>query len=78
MREVDPDVRSVLLIGHNPGLQELTVTLVGSGDAGTLGRLREKLPTGALVTLTLPFERWSELEPGSAELAAYVVPRELG
>jgi phosphohistidine phosphatase len=42
---------SVLLVGHNPGLQDLAVALAGGGDAETLARIRAKMPTGALATL---------------------------
>jgi phosphohistidine phosphatase len=69
---------SVLLIGHNPGLQDLALALAGGGGAGPLARLRAKMPTAALATLSAPVARWQELRPGEAELVAFVVPRELG
>jgi phosphohistidine phosphatase len=78
VREVEPRVRSVLPIGHNPGLQDLALALAGSGDEDGSRPLGEKLPTGALVTLALRVSRWAEVEPGSGELVGYVVPRELG
>jgi phosphohistidine phosphatase len=69
---------SVLLVGHNPGLHDLTLTLAGDGDAEILARLRAKMPTGALATLAAPVKRWRNLRPGGAELVGFVVPRELG
>ena len=68
---------SVLLVGHNPGLQDLAVALAEGGDAETLARLRAKMPTGALATLAAPVTRWRDLRPGGGELVAFVVPREL-
>ena len=68
---------SVLLIGHNPGLQDLALALAGGGDAETLARLGAKMPTAALATLSAPVTRWRDLTPGGAALAAFVVPREL-
>lgn len=68
LRDVDPDVSSVLVIAHNPGLEDLAAALGGT--------VPEKFPTGAFVTLALPGE-WAELEPDSCELTAFVVPREL-
>jgi phosphohistidine phosphatase len=68
---------SVLVVGHNPGLHDLAVSLAGGGDAELVSRLREKLPTGALVTLVSAVETWRQLRPGAAELTGYVVPREL-
>ncbi len=74
VRAVPDPVSSVLLIGHNPGLHELALSLAGRG-AG-LERLRERFPTGALATLAIP--SWAELGEGAAELVGFVVPRELG
>ncbi|HEY6698090.1 MAG TPA: histidine phosphatase family protein [Acidimicrobiales bacterium] len=76
LRVVPSEIGSVLLVGHNPGLQDLAVGLVGSGDPGLRERLETKLPTGALVTLELP-DDWDGMTWGSATLLAYVVPREL-
>ena len=78
LRKLPGTTTSVFLIGHNPGLQALTVALAGSGDRNALARLRTKMPTGALATLQAPAARWRNLRPGGAELVAFVVPRELG
>jgi phosphohistidine phosphatase len=75
LRRVPDDVRSVLLIGHNPGLQELALVLAREGEGRD--RLETKFPTAALATFTLA-EPWSRLSPGGAALAGYVVPRDLG
>jgi phosphohistidine phosphatase len=76
LREVPAPIASVLLIGHNPEVQELAVDLVGSGDGGLRERLVAKFPTGALATLEVPGD-WRDLAWGSATLLAFVVPREL-
>ena len=64
----------MLLIGHNPGLQLLALALASAGD--DLERLEAKLPTGGLATLAFATP-WSRLAAGDAELAAYVVPKQL-
>lgn len=69
-------VSSVMLIGHNPGLQDLALGLASRG--AYLPQLEEKFPTGALATLVVRSESWSALRPGEAELVDYVVPRQLG
>jgi phosphohistidine phosphatase len=76
LREVPAGIGSLLLVGHNPGLQDLAVDLVGSGDTGLRERLVTKFPTGALATLEVPGE-WHHLNWGAASLLAFVVPREL-
>jgi phosphohistidine phosphatase len=68
--------RSVMLIGHNPGLQDLALVLASRGPY--LPQLEEKFPTGALATLVVRSASWSALGPGEAELVDYVVPRQLG
>jgi phosphohistidine phosphatase len=76
LREVPSAIGSVLLVGHNPGLQDLAVDLVGSGDVGLRERLPTKFPTGALATLDVPGE-WHDLTWDVASLLAFIVPREL-
>jgi phosphohistidine phosphatase len=72
LRAVPEEMGSVLLIGHNPGLQDLALTLVSRGAHRE--RLAAKFPTAALATLALPSWR---LRPGDAELVDYVVPKQL-
>ena len=69
-------VSSVMLVGHNPGLQNLALVLASQG--AHLPQLEEKFPTGALATLVVRSASWSALGPGEAELVDYVVPRQLG
>jgi len=65
-----------LVVGHNPGLEDLARGLAGSGPADLLRRLHTKFPTGAVATLLVP-EPWADLRWSTAKLAGYVVPREL-
>lgn len=74
---VDADAESVLLIGHNPGLHELALELVGDGDGAVVEALRAGLPTAALVTLALDQTAWSDLAPGTVRLISLVTPRSL-
>ena len=73
LRSVPATVDSVMLIGHNPGLQDLALELARSSP--TADELAAKYPTAALATLELP--AWHELDHGTAELIALVRPREL-
>jgi phosphohistidine phosphatase len=74
LRELPQQADSAILIGHQPAIQELAVRL--AGDGADLPRLRAKFPTAALATLLIAGE-WEELEPGCAELVAFVKPKEL-
>jgi phosphohistidine phosphatase len=72
VRQLPETSDSVMLIGHNPAIQELAACL--AGDDGELAG--QKFPTGALATLTFAGP-WRALRAGGAELAAFVRPREL-
>jgi phosphohistidine phosphatase len=74
VRRLPDAVGSVMLVGHNPGLQDLAL-LLAAGD-GEAARVEAKFPTGALATLTLT-TTWSGLAPAEATLAGYAVPRDL-
>jgi phosphohistidine phosphatase len=64
LHEVPDEVASVMLIGHNPGMQQLAFDLAGLDD---------KFPTAALATLAC--DGWSDLQ--RAELVDYVKPKDL-
>jgi phosphohistidine phosphatase len=72
-----PDARSVLVVGHNPGLQEVATQLIAAGDLDDRERLREKLPTGGLVVIDFAIEDWAKLHARSGRLERFVVPRML-
>ncbi|HEY1330938.1 MAG TPA: histidine phosphatase family protein [Actinomycetota bacterium] len=75
IRAVDPSVRAVMLVGHNPAMQELALRLASRGDR--LHLIREKYPTGALATLELGDDSWKSIGDGDAALIDFVVPRDL-
>jgi phosphohistidine phosphatase len=76
LQQLSESVGEVLVIGHNPGLQDLALLLTGRGDAAARARLRDRFPTGAVATLTASAP-WASLAAGSARLSALVTPREL-
>jgi len=65
-----------MLIGHNPGLQQLALILASS--AVDLPKLEQTFPTAALATLVVDTDSWASLRPGDAELVDYVIPKQLG
>ena len=74
LRGLDDTIRCAMLIGHNPGIEDLASCLAGSGDAGLRAQVAEKLPTGALVALSFDGS-WANLGAGSARINALFVPR---
>lgn len=75
VHEVPADVRTLLLVGHNPGLEELVRALAADGLDDTLDRVREKFPTSAIAVLTWRGTDWPALTPGVALLTSFTVPR---
>jgi phosphohistidine phosphatase len=63
----------VLLVGHNPDLEDLLIYLVG---ASRLPETNKLLPTSSLVRLKMP-EDWATLEPGCAQLLSITYAKSL-
>lgn len=66
----------VLLVGHNPGLEDLAMLLTAEHDR-LRAEIAVKYPTASLAELTLPAARWGEVAAGSGTLARFTRPREL-
>lgn len=70
-------IRSLLILGHNPGLHAVALLLVASGDIDARERLREKMPTCGLVIIDFAFDEWGKLHPQSGRLERFVTPKSL-
>jgi phosphohistidine phosphatase len=68
LQDLPDDVGSAMVIGHNPGLEDLARDLSGASFG--------KFPTGALATLTFAASWW-QLGPGKTELTGLVTPKQL-
>jgi phosphohistidine phosphatase len=75
VRRLPPGVGSVMIIGHNPALQDLALDLARSGPS--TDQLAEKYPTGALLELEFPVDTWTEVGSGGGDLVRFVRPRDL-
>lgn len=78
VRGAPTPVEHLLMVGHNPGLEDLALLLIPDA-AGDLLRddLEEKFPTASLAELRFVVERWNEIAPNSATLIRFVRPRDL-
>src|SRR3954470_10762829 len=66
VRSVPDSIGGLLVIGHNPGIEDLAMSLDDGTDPAVTARLREKFPTGALITLAFRGRHWRDLTSGSA------------
>ncbi|MDP9810534.1 phosphohistidine phosphatase [Rhizobium tibeticum] len=78
MQTIGPQVRTLMLIGHNPGFQDLADGLIGEGDPEACARIREKFPTAALAVIDFDADHWKDLKPRSGMLERFITPRSLG
>ena len=77
LRETEPTAATVLLVGHNPGLQALALLLIASGDLGARERLHEQFPTAGLAVIDFALPNWDKLHPHSGRLERFIVPSEI-
>lgn len=75
LRETPADKHQLLVIGHNPGLHELAVYLIASGDVPLRERLRENLPTAGLVVIDFAVDDWKALHKHAGRLDRFIEPR---
>lgn len=77
VRETDRSAKSLLVVGHNPGLHETARMLIASGDVEAREQLNEGLPTSGLVVIDFAGADWEKLHPRSGRLDRFVTPRSL-
>ena len=74
-----PDaVRTLLVVGHNPGFEELAGRLVGHGDRYAFARMLQKFPTAALAVIDFAVERWDAVADRGGRLDRFITPRMIG
>jgi phosphohistidine phosphatase len=66
----------VLVIGHNPGMEDLAKSLCGPGSGKAAAELNRKFPTAALARFVFD-ARWSQLGQIKVQLTDFVRPRDL-
>ena len=78
IRGVEPAIHTLLLVGHNPGFEDLARLLVGHGDRYASARMAKKYPTAGLAVIDFDIEDWAAVKPGSGRLDRFVTPKSLG
>ncbi len=78
LREVDDSAESVLMIGHNPGMEDLVLDLVPEGKTTPLrDAVYEKYPTAALAEIAINAGSWADIDRGLGTLNRFIRPRDL-
>ena len=78
IRETPETAATLVVVGHNPGLEDLAVLLASpDSDREALARIGKKFPTAGLARF--PFDgEWTGIGRGGARLTEFMTPRELG
>jgi phosphohistidine phosphatase len=69
VRVLPAELRVVMLVGHNPSMEDFTELLCGDSPG---------YPTAALGTVALDVDEWADVDPGSGSLVGFVTPKQLG
>jgi phosphohistidine phosphatase len=78
VQDLPESASSVLMCGHNPGMEDLALSLVPDTPDNMLRDiLDEKFPTGSIAEIAWPEQRWSAIRSASARLLRFVRPRDL-
>lgn len=78
LRRLSDSLGSVLVIGHNPGLEHFAAMLTEGEDSALRRAMAAKFPTGTLAAIGCEIDHWTELKPASGRLEAFVRPRDAG
>lgn len=78
LRDIEGDPAAVLMVGHNPGLEDVIFDLVPDDGSSPLREEVEiKFPTATFAVLELDIAAWSDIAEGCARLVAMTRPRDL-
>jgi phosphohistidine phosphatase len=68
---------TLMVIGHNPGLEETALALAGTGRPELIEALADRYPTGTLAVIDFPAIKWVDIEPKTGRLVAFLRPNAL-
>lgn len=77
IREAPEESDALLVIGHNPGFEDLAALLAQDGDADALARMKTKYPTAGLAVIVFEGETWANVAAGAGRLESFVTPKTL-
>ena len=68
---------TLMVIGHNPSMQEVASTLIGAGNPALAAEVSSKFPTAGLAVIDFDFAAWRDLKAGTGRIVAFYRPRDL-
>lgn len=78
LNDIEDAVGHVLMVGHNPGMEDLVLNLVpDDGTSPLRDEVEHKFPTAALAVIDLAVDRWADVARGQGRLTGFTRPRDL-
>ncbi len=78
VKRIPKQIECAMIIGHNPGMEDLAFTLCNEGNAEAVTLMQEKFPTAACAHVTFEGDSWEDVGRGKGFLQSFVRPRDLG
>ncbi|APG62157.1 histidine phosphatase family protein [Sphingorhabdus lutea] len=76
--QIDDAPVHVLMVGHNPGLEDIILDLVKQNSQSPLrDEVEQKYPTASFATIKLDIDNWADIENGNAQLTQFMRPRDV-
>jgi phosphohistidine phosphatase len=77
LREQEGDPASILMVGHNPGFEDVIFDLVPDDGSSPLRDIvEEKFPTASYAVLEIDCDSWADLRENQARLVHLTRPRD--
>lgn len=76
LKGLPEDIAHAMIVGHNPGLQDLAVALAKPGGPEQR-ELAEAFPTGSVASFAFEIAAWKDLAEGAGELRLFLAPKKL-
>jgi len=77
LRAAPDEARTLMVVGHNPGMADLVMNLTAGGDPDARMRMMAGFPTCALAVFEVKADSWMELTFQGARLVDFVTPKHL-
>lgn len=77
IKSLPAEATHCMIIGHNPGLHQISQLLATEGATDAMQKLRAKFPTAAVAEIMFDERQWADVGPGTGYLRRFVTPRDL-
>ena len=77
IQQIGTECSELMIIGHNPSLENLAVKLAGSGRSADLKDMARKYPTAALAIIEFEGDDWADIRAGKGKLHSFTRPKAL-